>query len=307
MYTLYSPTFLTPPLLPMSRSKPLGFCNPRAFLSYCCLLLSILAADARAQDWKEVYDPMVVRSLYLQVDPTDWNRVINDQPVEGQTVSQERASAMFNGEGETPILVEIRRKGPTDPVLSSGGLTKVSLKIDINALVQGQRWNDLRKLSLEIGSSSGPLAEGFGWQLHRIAAEAGYYNYDAANAAWVKLYVNGDFHGVYTTTEQRDEQFMRNRDLYSPTNSWLYKVDGSPTLELGPGDSPTHLHLDFPPFAGTGGGGGGGGGPNLEIDLPQWIDMDSMLALGACNAYIENSDGLFKRNGKNSFAIDFLT
>ncbi len=61
------------------------------------LLLAAFACDARAQDWKEVYDPMVVRSLYLQVDPTDWSRVINDQPQEGQTESRERADAMFNG------------------------------------------------------------------------------------------------------------------------------------------------------------------------------------------------------------------
>ncbi|NNC87508.1 MAG: hypothetical protein HKN82_03490, partial [Akkermansiaceae bacterium] len=277
------------------------------------LILSCLPAGA--QNWKEVYDPMVVRSLYLEVDPADWTRVINDQPVEGDTASQERAGAWFS---DAPIavtfdpvaappagsiLVEIRRKGATDPVLTSGGLTKVSLKIDINELVPGQRWNGLRKLSLEIGSEGGPLSEGFAWQVHRMAAEAGYYKYDAANAAWAKLYVNGGFHGVFTSSEQRDEQFLRNRDLYSPTNTWLYKVDGSPTLELGVGDSPTHLHLDFAPFAGN---GGGSGGPDLEIDLPQWIDMEGMLTLGACNAYVENSDGLFKRNGKNSFAADFL-
>jgi hypothetical protein len=118
---------------------------------------------------------MTVRSLYLTVDPADWTRIINDVPEEGQTTSQERASAMFNGEGESPIQVVIRRKGPTDPVLTNGGLTKVSLKIDINALVPGQRWNGLRKLSLEIGNTSGPIDEGFSWQVHRIAAEAGYY------------------------------------------------------------------------------------------------------------------------------------
>ncbi|MDA1006252.1 MAG: lamin tail domain-containing protein [Verrucomicrobia bacterium] len=136
--------------------------------------------------------------------------------------------------------------------------------------------------------------------MHRLAAEAGYYDYDAANAAWVKLYVNGEFNGVFTTTEQRDEQFLRNRDLYSLTNTWLYKVDGSHTLQEGVGDSPTFLHLNFPPFV------SGGQAPDLQTDLPQWIDMEGMLTLGACNAYIENTDGLFKRNGKNSFAADFL-
>lgn len=258
---------------------------------------------------------MEVRSLYLQVDSADWTRVVNDQPEEGNTAAQERANAWFNETGEDPILVEIRRKGATDPVLTSGGLTKVSLKIDFNdaappagatpeeiEALSSQRWNGLRKLSLEIGNTGGPLDEGFGWQVHRIAAEAGYYNYDAANAAWVKLYVNGDFHGVFSTTEQRDEQFLRNRDLYSQDNTWLYKVDGGISLEEGTGDSPTKIHLDFDPFVGK----GGSTPPNLDADLPQWIDMDSMLTLGACNAYLENTDGLFKRNGKNSFAADFL-
>ena len=286
---------------PMSKNPS----NLRFSTHLCGGLLSALALLPQAIQadpaWKEVYNPFTVRSLHLQVDPTDWNRVINDQPEEGQTASQERAEAWFNGEGETPILVEIRRKGATDPVLTSGGLTKASLKIDINALVPGQRWNGLRKLSLEIGGTDGPLHEGFGWQVHRRAAEAGYYGYDAANAAWVKLYVNGNFHGVFSSTEQRDEQLLRNRDLYSPNNTWLYKVDGSHTLEEGIGDSPTFQHLNFAPFQGN----GAGAAPDLDIDLPQWIDMESMLTLGACNAYLENSDGLFKRNGKNSFAADF--
>lgn len=295
---------LPPPSLPMLSSCPLRVLGrklpfPKSLL--LGLLFWSISLPAHSQAWKEVYDPMVVRSLYLTVDPTDWNRIINDQPVEGDTVSQERAEAFFNGEGESQILVEIRRKGPTDPVLTNGGLTKVSLKIDFNALVPGQEWNNLRKLSLEIGNSSGPLAEGFSWQVHRLAAEAGYYHYDAANAAWVKLYVNGDYHGMFTSSEQRDERFLRNRDLYSAANTWLYKVDGGTVLEEGIGDSPAFQHLDFAPFQGN----GAGAAPDLDIDLPQWIDMESMLTLGACNAYIENGDGLFKRNGKNSFAADF--
>lgn len=287
----------------------------RQLLAYFLALPALLSSLSYAQNWKDVYNPMEVRSLYLQVDPTDWTRVINDQPEEGNTAAQERANAWFNETGEDPILVEIRRKGATDPVLTSGGLTKVSLKIDINGAtpdagatleeieaLSNQRWNGLRKLSLEIGNTGGPLDEGFGWQVHRLAAEAGYYNYDAANAAWVKLYVNGNFHGVFSSTEQRDEQFLRNRDLYSQDNTWLYKVDGGITIQEGTGDSPTLSHLDFVPFVKS----GGSTPPNLDADLPQWIDMDSMLTLGACNAYLENTDGLFKNNGKNSFAADFL-
>ncbi|MDA1006253.1 MAG: hypothetical protein O3A87_07195, partial [Verrucomicrobia bacterium] len=129
---------------------------PSNTLTSAFLALTLTTASA-APAWKEVYAPLTVRTLHLTVDPADWTRVINDQPVEGDTVSQERADAWFNEDGDAPILVEIRRKGATDPVLTNGAHTKVSLKIDINALVPGQLWHDLRKLSLEIGSASGPL------------------------------------------------------------------------------------------------------------------------------------------------------
>jgi hypothetical protein len=263
-----------------------------------------------------VFDPFTVRTLYLELDPSDWDRVRTDVPVEGDAAGQERAPAYFHGEGESAILVSVRRKGPTDPALpSEGNPQKVSLKIDINEYVPGQRWNGLRKLSLEVGGAeSGPLEEGFAWQVHRAAVQAGMYGYDAANSAWVKLYVNGEYKGVFTNAEQRDEQFLKNRDLYSPTNTWLYKIDGSDQLEIGVGDSPTQEHLCYAPFDGFKKIGGGGGGsestdsclqPDLDFDLPQWIDMKSMLTLGVCNAFVENNDALFTHSGKNSFAIDF--
>ncbi|HZJ16322.1 MAG TPA: CotH kinase family protein, partial [Chthoniobacteraceae bacterium] len=238
-----------------------------------------------APEWKEVYDPFTVRTLYLQLDPSDWDRVRHDVPVEGQTEGQERAQAWFNDEGESQILVEIRRKGATDPALpSEANPQKVSLKVDFNAIVAGQEWHGLRKLSLDNGGDGGPLNEGFAWQVHRMAADAGYYHYDAANAAWVRVYINGNYVGVYASTEQRDEQLLRNRDLYSPFNTWLYKIDGGVYNEVGTGDSPTHVHLNFAPFVRR----GGGSVPDLAIDLPQWIDMESMLTLAACEAFVEN-------------------
>jgi CotH kinase protein/Lamin Tail Domain/Fn3 associated len=265
------------------------------------LCLSTHAAFAAPQ-WKETYDPMVVRTLYLELDPQDWDRVRFDEPVEGNPEGVEVAPAWFHAESEAPIQVTVRRKGATDPVLpDNGNPQKVSLKIDFNELVPGQTWGGVRKLSLEIGGGEGPLHEGFAWQIHRLAADAGLYHYDAANAAWVKLHVNGIYRGVYTSTEQRDEQFLRNRDLYGPDNTWLYKVDGSTSLEFGPGPSPTFTHLNFAPFKER----NGAAPPDFDIDLPQWIDMESLMALAACEAFVENNDGLVTHSGKNSFAADF--
>jgi len=106
-------------------------CSRKRALGVATLLLALVPALASsAPAWKEVYDPMVVRTLHLAVDPADWTRVINDQPAEGETLSQERASAWFSDQPigsafiadtappEGSLLVEIRRKGATDPVLT---------------------------------------------------------------------------------------------------------------------------------------------------------------------------------------------
>jgi hypothetical protein len=75
------------------------------------------------------------------------------------------------------------------------------------------------------------LNEGFAWIAHRLAN--GMYGYEAGNAAWVKLYINGQFKGVFVNAEQRNEQFLQNHGYYKDGATWLNKVDGSSSLEVG--------------------------------------------------------------------------
>jgi hypothetical protein len=261
-----------------------------------------------AAGWPGVFAPYDPATLYLVMDSNDWDRVRFDQPSQSEDWIPEVAQAWLRGENEAPILVAVRRKGESDtPLPSAEDPRKVSLKIDINEYVGGQTWHDLKKLSLENGSSA-PLREGFAWIVHRQAEPL--YGYPAAYSGWVRLFVNGEETGLFTSTEQRDETFLRNHDLYSPTCSWLYKVDGTTTLELGVSNSPAYLNLQFAPFnSGPGGGNippsGGVSEPDFDAYLPRWIDMRGMLTLAACNAFTENSDSLFTHDGKNSFCVDF--
>jgi hypothetical protein len=271
-----------------------------ALASGLSICLIALAMSSGAQEWKEVLSPTTVTALYITMDPADWDTIRNEQPVEGAPELLTRAPAWMNAPDETPIQVTIRRKGPTDPTL--GNNDKVSLKIDINELVPGQRWRDLEKLSLEIGGDK-PLQEGFAWVVHDLADEAGIYPYDAANAGWVQLYVNGDLKGFYTCAEQRDGQFLKNHDIYSPSATWLYKIDGGIELEAGPTDShsPAHVHLDYAPF----GTQSTLSELEFETDMPMWVDVQGLLTYAACMTFLQNSDMLFKETAKNSFAVDF--
>lgn len=259
-----------------------------------------------AQEWQEVFDPFRVLTLHLEMDSNDWERVRFDQPSQNESWVPEVAEALLWADGESPLRVTVRRKGESDIPLPEGDPQKVSLKIDINDLVPGQKWHGLTKLSLENGSE-GLLKEGCSWMLHRLAWEAGIYGYDAAYSGWVRLYINGDLKGVFVNAEQRDAQFLRNHGYDKESGTWLYKVDGTSSLEVGVGDSPAYLHLCYAPFD-SGPGGGGSGGctqPNLEVDLPQWIDTRGFFTLAAVNAFAENGDDLFSHSGKNSYAVDF--
>jgi hypothetical protein len=278
------------------------------FAAAVLFCLALQAPAVRAAGWPGVFDPYEAVTLHLEMDSNDWNRIRFDQPSQDESWVPEVAQAWMRGADETPILVAVRRKGESDlPLPSADDPRKVSLKIDINEYVAGQKWHDLKKLSLENGSTA-PLREGFAWVVHRQAEPL--YGYAAALSGWVRLFINGEEVGLYTSTEQRDETFLRNHDLYSPTCTWLYKVDGTTELEVGVSNSPAYANLQFAPFnSGPGGGGkppsGGGTAPDFDVHLPQWINMRGMLSLAACNAFTENSDSLFTHDGKNTFCVDF--
>jgi len=255
------------------------------------------------QDWQDVFDPRQVLSLHLEMATSDWERIRFDQPSQDASWVAEVAEAWFHSGNEMPIRVAVRRKGESDPELpSSANPQKVSLKVDFDEYTN-QLWRGLSKLSLENGGTA-PLLEGFAWNLHRLAG--GVYGYDAGRAAWVRVYINGDFKGVYVNAEQRNRQFMENHDLYKAERSWLYKIDGSRgALEEGIGTDPTYAQLNYEPFTTGPNSPGGIVDPVfLETDMPQWVDVRGLLTLGALEALLENRDGLFTHGGKNTFAVD---
>jgi len=261
----------------------------------------VLGTAAACADWPGVFNPLRVLTLNFQLDPGDWSTVRNDT-----SLSIEVPATMW-ADGEQPISVRMRRK--SGPALTAGGVTKVALKVDINDLVPGQTWRGLKKLSLESGAEISVLREGFMWNLFRLASEHGVYGYPAGHASWVRVVVNGELQGVYSNTEQRDKQFLENRGMYKEGATWLYKVDGSATIEAGilASNSPTFQHLCYSPFtAGPGGGGTNCSQPNLEADLPEWIHVQGLLSLAALNALCGNGDSLFTHDNKNSYAADFL-
>jgi hypothetical protein len=260
---------------------------------------------ASAQSWPGVFDPLTLRTLNLTIDPADWDTIRFD------LTNEIEVPAQFWADGEPPILVSVRRKS-SRALPSEANPIKIGLKIDINELVDGQQWHGLVKLSLENAGDISALSEGMAWQLHQLAANAGFYGPEAfpALANWVRVNINGEHIGVYTSVEQRDTQFLRNRGVRVSGKTWLYEIDdiNQWALESGDPHSPTFLTLCYSPFAPAPKRGPAAcptpSDATLESTLDALIEMDAMLAQAAVDAFSDNPDALFS-HGKNFFFADF--
>ena len=271
-------------------------------VSVVLMVLLIAAPGILAQAWPDVFNPFQILTLNLQLAEQDWDTIRHD------TTNEIEVPAMFWADGETPILVSVRRKS-SRALPSEADPIKVGLKIDINELVDGQRWRSLTKVSLENGTDSGVVQEGFAWNLHRLAS--GSYGYEAAFASWVQLRVNGRLIGVYVNAEQRDKQMLRNRGLWADDETWIFDQDdiGVPEIEEGDGFSPTYDALCYVPFRVSSKRDSGTcptpTDAELATQLPLLINMQGMLTQGAVDAYTDNPDALLS-HGKNFQFVDFI-
>jgi len=218
----------------------------------------------------------------------------------------------------TPLRVGVRRKS-SRALPSEADPRKVGLKVGFSDFVSGQRWNGVSKISLENGGDISPVHEGMAWQLHQLASVDGFYGagHDPALAAWSHVRVNGEYLGVYTSVEQRNKQFLRNRGLWTSGSTWLYEQDdiGLPAIDEGPDalpdgtvpNSPTYDRLCFAPFRPTSGSGAATcpvpTDGVLDELLDGAIDMQAMLTEAAVDAFTVNDDALLT-HGKNFHFVD---
>lgn len=266
------------------------------------------SAKAQIPDWPGIFEPTQLLTLNVEtVNPADWDVIRYDMTFDIEV------PALFWADGEetNKLYVSVRRKS-CDALPNETDPFKISLKIDINQYVSGQKWHSLNKLSLENGDDQDVLAEGLACNLHRMASCPEGYGYDAWRGNWVKLYVNGLYRGVYVNVEQVNKQFLRNRGLYTKDQIWLYKQEGQTEFVLEVGNelnpaSPAVLALCYEPFACTTFTGPLCPTPdddNLVADMNEWVNIQGLLAMEATDALNANTDGLFNHY-KNNFFLDF--
>ncbi len=241
----------------------------------------------------------------------------------------------MTGEEDKKIVVAVRRKSDTGAMPNEDDPFKISLKIDINEYYcdpctedcgldplydpnAAPEWHSLKKLSLENGDGREVpkytvLTEGVAVNLNRMASGPEDYGYDNWYGNWVILNVNGVCRGVYVNQEQHDKLFMQNRGLYIHGETWLYKSWSSGGIELKVGDdenpaSPAVKLLCYLPFGDTEYSGElypTPGHRTVALQLPEWINMQGLLAMGAVEAFTADGDAFYTAQGHNAYFLDF--
>jgi len=308
-----------------------------AIVAIVAIVLCTGSAQAQYDDpnWPEVFEPNQLLTFYMTIDPCDWAFIVREVSPTVDPKTYTEFPAMLWAEGETAVLVGVRKKScvtlplpgytiPGDANLIDPNKVKISLKIDINQYYPEEpnavtEWHGQKKISLENGGTTGVQAEGLACNIHRMASATEGYGYDNWRASWIKLYVNGVYRGVYTNNEQIDKQFLRHRGIYVSHASWLYKSWGSGALQLKVGDdtfpySPALNALCYKPFPCLDEDSpiyigedlcNAPNDVNLVDDMNEWVNMQGMLALGAVNTFLANHDAIFGANGHNFYCFDF--
>ncbi len=296
-----------------------------------CLLFLLCAGCAMGAigAWPDAFDPLELRTLNIEMDPADWETIRFD------TSFDIEVPAYFWADGETPIYVNVRRKS-CDALPSENDPFKISMKVDINDYYcdpadpldpdcpghpdAAPDWHGLKKLSLENGDDQDVVSEGIAANLHRMASGPQGYDYPWAcwYTNWVKLFVNGVYRGVYVNNEQYDKPFMVNRGLYIWHKTWMYKYSSEGQFPLNVGDelnpkSPAVDALCYVPWVASSSNNplypSGGQCPTptgnaLVNSVNEWMDVRSLLTLGAVDAIACADDSLFT-HFNNVIFIDF--
>ncbi len=243
-----------------------------------------------------LFDSGSILDFHIEMPHGDWARLAEE------TTLDTGYSGQFSC-GNGTMRDAVFRKSP------SGGAMKVGFEIT-PSYSSNQNAAAIRSLVFRNGIPPGIseahsrvdalISEYLAWRLMADACVV------ASRAAFVRVFRNGDLLGVYLNVEQVDDAFVAVRPDYFGnvgwSDAWMFRKsdrDGD-RLISGVGNNPLD---DYFCFWDTG---------NCNVPqvtsladrLPTELLLDQILRIGAVNALMGNTDGLFFKNN-NYFSRDF--
>lgn len=177
-------------------------------------------------DYDTVFAVDMLQEVRLEIAPTDME-ALNADPYTYVHGSFEHGGMRFDDVG-------LRLKGSSTFQDFSG---KPSLKVKFDAFVDGQEYADMERLTLN--NLTNDRASGREVIAYRIWNEAGMV---APHASFARLYINGEYYGLYAALEAMDDEFLKKRfpcaggDLWEANDSADFTAAGIAHFELNTGE-----------------------------------------------------------------------
>jgi spore coat protein CotH len=167
------------------------FFSLRLLLAVFCLFAG--AGTAAAQTTDELFDDTVLHDVELRVHSSDWAKLKADFQ------SNEYYPADLVWRGIVVREVAIRSRG-----LATRNEFKPGLRVDMNRYVTGQRFLGMRSLLLDNAYRDVSLVR------ERVSMKMfARFGLPVPRIAHARLFINGDYTGVYALMEELNEDFVR--------------------------------------------------------------------------------------------------
>lgn len=168
------------------------------------------ASGLFAQSSSTLFDDRLISEIYLSLPP-DSLRYMLDQKINDRYLQADLVFVSGNTVRDTVQNVGLRLRGNT-----SLNAKKKSFKVSFNEFVPGRKYQGVKKLNLR-GSANDPsmIREKLFYEVWNKAGMA------KRRAAFTKLYINGDYRGLYTNIEEIDKEWLK--DVFKNDTGNLYK------------------------------------------------------------------------------------
>ncbi len=164
----------------------------------------VQTGQARAQDAADLFNPNEIQDIWLTVAPHDW------QTLKAKYLEDDYYRADFNWNGHVMLDVAIKSRGS-----SSRSPVKPSLKIDFGRYANGRTFAGFKSFILRNMVQEAPMT-----REHLSLLFMSRLGLPVSRTTHARLYINGEYSGLYLLVEEIDEGFLRERfpgtvgDLY---------------------------------------------------------------------------------------------
>ncbi len=164
----------------------------RAFVAVLALILSVSTAGIRGQATADIFDPNVLHRIDLNLHTSDWAKL----KANFQSNDYYPSDLTWNGETVRNVGIRSRGRGSRNGV-------KPGLRVDFDRYATGQTFLGQKHLVLR-NHTQDPSA------IHENTAmwfygKMGIY---APRTAHARLYVNGEYAGLYSIVEEVDKRML---------------------------------------------------------------------------------------------------